>query len=160
MSKKMQRLHTYTKVKHNNFGKLPMFSICSKFFSNLITAGVNLECVNADFLCTTYLLKILKYWYLIMSKMLFLSLLVSDKANEVTWLIVNVQISIILGVLHLNQDRLMHMDFLHGAQFLTRLPEDLSADHLFKSIHTVSTKVGRVSFSQLVERFRLSVVAL
>ncbi|KAB0796053.1 hypothetical protein PPYR_10114 [Photinus pyralis] len=59
-----------------------------------------------------------------------------------------------LGVLYLNQEQLMSMDFLHGAQFLTRLPDDLSPDRLFKSIQTVSTNVGKATFSQIVERFK------
>lgn len=44
------------------------------------------------------------------------------------------------------------MDFLHGAQFLTRLPDDLCTDQLFKSIQYVSTNVGKVAFNALVEK--------
>ncbi|GJQ67719.1 hypothetical protein Trydic_g16540 [Trypoxylus dichotomus] len=61
-----------------------------------------------------------------------------------------------LGILHLHQDMLLTMDFLHGAQFLTRLPDDLSSDHLFKSIQTVSTSVGKQTFQQIVERYHVS----
>lgn len=61
-----------------------------------------------------------------------------------------------LGVLYLNQEQLMCMDFLHGAQFLTRLPDDLSSDRLFKCIQTVSTNIGKVTFSQIVERYKHS----
>ncbi|XP_022915918.2 TBC1 domain family member 14-like [Onthophagus taurus] len=57
-----------------------------------------------------------------------------------------------LGILHLHQDTLMKMDFLHGAQFLTRLPEDMSSDQLFKSIQMVSTNVGKQTFGQIVEK--------
>ncbi|CAH0546443.1 unnamed protein product [Brassicogethes aeneus] len=57
-----------------------------------------------------------------------------------------------LGILHLNQDRLLRMDFLHGAQFLTHLPDDMSSDTLFKSIQLVSTNMGKITFSQIVEK--------
>lgn len=60
----------------------------------------------------------------------------------------------------MSQEQLMQMDFLHGAQFLTKLPEDLSADQLFKGIQAVSTKIGKQTFTQIVERCRQSVVAL
>ncbi|KAF5279768.1 hypothetical protein FQA39_LY05458 [Lamprigera yunnana] len=59
-----------------------------------------------------------------------------------------------LGVLYLNQDQLMSMDFLQGAQFLTRLPDDLSADKLFKCVQTMSTNIGKTTFNQLVERHK------
>ncbi|XP_030750866.1 TBC1 domain family member 12-like [Sitophilus oryzae] len=57
-----------------------------------------------------------------------------------------------LGILHLYQSTLLTMDFLHGAQFLTRLPEDMSSDQLFKSIQCVSTSIGKTSFAQIVEK--------
>ncbi|XP_044268915.1 TBC1 domain family member 12-like isoform X2 [Tribolium madens] len=62
-----------------------------------------------------------------------------------------------LGILHLNQDILITMDFLHGAQFLTRLPDDLSSDQLFRSIQAVTTSIGKQSFCQIVEKYSLSV---
>lgn len=57
-----------------------------------------------------------------------------------------------LGILHLNQELLMEMDFLHGAQFLTRLPDDLPVDQLFKSIQTISTSIGKQTFNLVVEK--------
>lgn len=42
-----------------------------------------------------------------------------------------------LGVLHLHQEILLGFDFLAGAQFLTKLPEDLNADNLFSSIQGI-----------------------
>ncbi|XP_017774103.1 PREDICTED: TBC1 domain family member 14-like [Nicrophorus vespilloides] len=57
-----------------------------------------------------------------------------------------------LGILHMNQEQLMKMDFLHGSQFLTRLPDDLSVDQLFKSIQTVSPNVGKQSFNQILDK--------
>lgn len=50
----------------------------------------------------------------------------------------------------------MHMDFLHGAQFLTRLPDDLSAEQLFKSIQAVNTNAGKQTFNQIVDRYSSS----
>ncbi|KAJ8981384.1 hypothetical protein NQ317_002578 [Molorchus minor] len=58
-----------------------------------------------------------------------------------------------LGILHLNQDILMDMDFLHGAQFLTHLPDDMSSDQLFKSIQLVTTTIGKQTFSQIVDKY-------
>ncbi|TSK14529.1 TBC1 domain family member 12 [Bagarius yarrelli] len=40
-----------------------------------------------------------------------------------------------LGILRMYEDVLLHMDFIHMAQFLTRLPEDVSAERLFNAIH-------------------------
>lgn len=51
----------------------------------------------------------------------------------------------------------MTMDFLHGAQFLTRLPDDLSSEQLFKSIQAVNTTIGKQTFNQIVDRCSLSV---
>ncbi|KAK3528748.1 hypothetical protein QTP70_011200 [Hemibagrus guttatus] len=42
-----------------------------------------------------------------------------------------------LGILRLYEDVLLHMDFIHMAQFLTRLPEHVSAERLFSSIHNI-----------------------
>lgn len=48
------------------------------------------------------------------------------------------------------------MDFLHGAQFLTHLPDDLSPEQLFKSIQSVSTNVGKTNFACIVEKCKRS----
>lgn len=58
-----------------------------------------------------------------------------------------------LGVLHLYQEELLKMDFVHGAQFLTRLPENLQADSLFNSISQMSTTVGTTTFQQMLVQF-------
>uniref|UniRef100_A0A1B6MS73 Rab-GAP TBC domain-containing protein n=1 Tax=Graphocephala atropunctata TaxID=36148 RepID=A0A1B6MS73_9HEMI len=55
-----------------------------------------------------------------------------------------------LGVLHLCQDTLLQMDFVRGSQFLTRLPDDLSGDHLFKSISCIKMTVGKQSFQDIL----------
>uniref|UniRef100_A0A8C7KW00 TBC1 domain family member 12 n=1 Tax=Oncorhynchus kisutch TaxID=8019 RepID=A0A8C7KW00_ONCKI len=39
-----------------------------------------------------------------------------------------------LGILRLYQEVLLQMDFIHMAQFLTRLPDDMAADNLFSCI--------------------------
>lgn len=65
--------------------------------------------------------------------------------------------NLLAGILHLNQDLLMTMDFLHGAQFLTRLPDDMSSEQLFKSIQSVNTNVGKQTFNQILDRCSLAV---
>lgn len=55
-----------------------------------------------------------------------------------------------LGVLHLHQDTLLQLDFLHGAQFLTKLPDDLAADQLFKSIEFIHMNIGKLRFSEVL----------
>nr|CAD7439676.1 unnamed protein product [Timema bartmani]CAD7452383.1 unnamed protein product [Timema tahoe] len=58
-----------------------------------------------------------------------------------------------LGVLHLNQDALLKLDFIHGAQFLTKLPDDLAGDQLFKSIEAIKMNVGKQKFSEVLAHF-------
>ncbi|CAH2091485.1 unnamed protein product [Euphydryas editha] len=55
-----------------------------------------------------------------------------------------------LGILHLYQDELKDMDFISAAQFLTKLPEDLDPEALFKSISSVSMTLDGMSFEELV----------
>lgn len=55
-----------------------------------------------------------------------------------------------LGVLHLCQDTLLKMDFVRGSQYLTRLPDDLPGDRLFKSISAMKMSVGKRTFEQIV----------
>uniref|UniRef100_A0A6V7ISP0 Rab-GAP TBC domain-containing protein n=1 Tax=Bracon brevicornis TaxID=1563983 RepID=A0A6V7ISP0_9HYME len=57
-----------------------------------------------------------------------------------------------LGVLHLYQDELLSMDFVRGAQFLTRLPDNLQAAQLFESISLMKICGGR-NFQQMVKDF-------
>ncbi|XP_047026595.1 TBC1 domain family member 12-like [Helicoverpa zea] len=54
-----------------------------------------------------------------------------------------------LGVLHLYQEELKDMDFISAAQFLTKLPEDLDTEALFKSISAVSLTLDGMSFEEL-----------
>ena len=50
------------------------------------------------------------------------------------------------------QEQLLDLDFLAGAQFLTKLPEDLNSDHLFLSIQGI--KMQR--YSDLLTMYRSS----
>ncbi|KAJ8683387.1 hypothetical protein QAD02_019179 [Eretmocerus hayati] len=61
-----------------------------------------------------------------------------------------------LGVLHLYQDELLAMDFVAGARFLTRLPENLQADALFNSIEQVSRGPGVAAFQQTLTQIASS----
>ncbi|XP_053606392.1 TBC1 domain family member 12-like [Plodia interpunctella] len=54
-----------------------------------------------------------------------------------------------LGILHLYQDELKDMDFISAAQFLTKLPEDLDPEALFKSISSVSMTLDGMTFEEL-----------
>ncbi|KAL4701896.1 hypothetical protein ACJJTC_013184 [Scirpophaga incertulas] len=54
-----------------------------------------------------------------------------------------------LGILHLYQDELKGMDFISAAQFLTKLPEDLDPEALFRSIASVSMTLDGMSFEEL-----------
>ena len=54
------------------------------------------------------------------------------------------------GILHLYQDELKDMDFISAAQFLTKLPEDLDPEALFRSISSVSMTLDGMSFEELV----------
>lgn len=42
------------------------------------------------------------------------------------------------------------MDFITAAQFLTKLPEDLDTEALFRSISSISTTCDGMTFEELV----------
>lgn len=52
----------------------------------------------------------------------------------------------VVGVLHLYQDVLLNLHFLHGAQFLNKLPDDISSEALFRSIEGIRMSVGKLKF--------------
>lgn len=54
-----------------------------------------------------------------------------------------------LGVLKLFEDILTKMDFIHIAQFLTRLPEDLPAEEFFASIATIQMQSRNKKWAQV-----------
>jgi hypothetical protein len=56
-----------------------------------------------------------------------------------------------LGILKLFEDILTRMDFIHSAQFLTRLPEDLPADEVFAAISTVQMQSRNKKWAQVSE---------
>jgi hypothetical protein len=55
-----------------------------------------------------------------------------------------------LGILKLFEDILARMDFIHSAQFLTRLPEDLPADEVFAAIATVQMQSRNKKWAQVL----------
>lgn len=58
-----------------------------------------------------------------------------------------------LGILNLYKDSLVELDFIHIVQFLTKLPENINATQLFKSIEQIETNVDDAffSFKSLIE---------
>lgn len=54
-----------------------------------------------------------------------------------------------LGILKLFEDILTKMDFIHIAQFLTRLPEDLPAEEVFASIATIQMQSRNRKWAQV-----------
>jgi hypothetical protein len=46
-----------------------------------------------------------------------------------------------LGILRMYKDQLLEMDFIHIVQFLTKLPENINATQLFKSIEQINTNI-------------------
>ncbi|XP_068618755.1 TBC1 domain family member 12-like [Battus philenor] len=62
-----------------------------------------------------------------------------------------------LGILHLYQDELKDMDFIAAAQFLTKLPEDLDPEALFKSISSITMTLDGMSFEELASCCELEV---
>ncbi|XP_063779819.1 TBC1 domain family member 14 isoform X2 [Pseudophryne corroboree] len=55
-----------------------------------------------------------------------------------------------LGILKLFEDILTKMDFIHIAQFLTKLPEDLTADDLFLSIAAIQMQSRNKKWTQIL----------
>ncbi|XP_075713878.1 TBC1 domain family member 14 isoform X1 [Rhinoderma darwinii] len=55
-----------------------------------------------------------------------------------------------LGILRLFEDILFRMDFIHIAQFLTKLPEDLTADDLFASIAAIQMQSRNKKWAQIL----------
>ncbi|XP_037386651.1 TBC1 domain family member 14 isoform X1 [Talpa occidentalis] len=55
-----------------------------------------------------------------------------------------------LGILKLFEDILTKMDFIHIAQFLTRLPEDLPAEEFFASIATIQMQSRNKKWAQVL----------
>ncbi|XP_054711360.1 TBC1 domain family member 14-like [Uloborus diversus] len=56
-----------------------------------------------------------------------------------------------LGILRMYEDILLEMDFIHLAQFLTKLPEDIDSEKLFSSISAIRMTLNKKSFSNLLQ---------
>ncbi|XP_053307258.1 TBC1 domain family member 12 isoform X2 [Spea bombifrons] len=54
-----------------------------------------------------------------------------------------------LGILRLYEDILLQMDFIHIAQFLTKLPEDITSEKLFSCIAAVQMQNSNKKWSQV-----------
>lgn len=58
-----------------------------------------------------------------------------------------------LGIMHLNKNELLKMDFLRAAQYLTKLPDDISPERLFKSISCIRMNNGSFTFEDLLQYY-------
>jgi len=56
----------------------------------------------------------------------------------------------VLGILKLYETRLLHLDFIQLAKFLTRLPSNMLCDDLFQSIDAVSMSSKKQSFAEVL----------
>lgn len=59
-----------------------------------------------------------------------------------------------LGILRLYEEVLLGLDFINLAQFLTKLPEDLSSDVLFDAISAIRMTVNKRNFAQVLAKHR------
>ncbi|XP_060072002.1 TBC1 domain family member 14-like [Ylistrum balloti] len=55
-----------------------------------------------------------------------------------------------LGILKMHENVLIQHDFIHCVQFLTKLPETLCADALFRSIESVRMNIDKKRFTQIL----------
>lgn len=58
-----------------------------------------------------------------------------------------------LGIMHLSRNELLKMDFVRSAQYLTKLPDNLCADKLFKSIARIRMNNGSFTFEDLLLQY-------
>ena len=54
------------------------------------------------------------------------------------------------GLLRLYEEVLLHMDFIHLAQYLTKLPDSINGDSLFRAIECISMTTEKRSFVQVL----------
>lgn len=54
------------------------------------------------------------------------------------------------GILKLYESTLLDSDFIHSAQLLTNLPEDIDGIKLFKTIEQISSHQEKSRFSQIL----------
>jgi hypothetical protein len=55
--------------------------------------------------------------------------------------------------MHLSKNELLKMDFLRSAQYLTKLPDDIDAEKLFKSISSIRMSNGSLLFQDLLDQY-------
>lgn len=55
-----------------------------------------------------------------------------------------------LGLLRQYEDLLMRLDFIHVAQFLTKLPDDMESEPLFRSIESIRMTSDKRTFAQVL----------
>ncbi|KAK2180444.1 hypothetical protein NP493_443g06023 [Ridgeia piscesae] len=55
-----------------------------------------------------------------------------------------------LGILKMYEEILLNLDFIHLAQFLTRLPETMNPDELFHSIDAIHMTVDKRPFQRVL----------
>ena len=61
----------------------------------------------------------------------------------------------ITGILRMYEDILLRLDFIHLAQFLTRLPDNISCLELFESVGQIRMLTAdKQRFSQVFASFR------
>lgn len=54
------------------------------------------------------------------------------------------------GILRMYEKVLIQLDFIHAAQFLTKLPEDIQADELFRNIEAIHMNIDKRRFYQVL----------
>lgn len=59
-----------------------------------------------------------------------------------------------LGILKFYESILLKMDFIHAAQFLTKLPEDMCSDQLFKHIETIHMTIDKRKFPNVLSYYK------
>jgi hypothetical protein len=63
------------------------------------------------------------------------------------------------GILKLYEDIMLNMDFIHLAQFLTKLPEDITSEDVFRSIEKIRMLVDNKKFAQVLAQKKESLDA-
>jgi len=59
-----------------------------------------------------------------------------------------------LGILRLYEEILVNMDFIHLAQFLTRLPDNIQVEALFRHIDSIRMTIDKKKFNQVLAAHR------
>ncbi|ESO86591.1 hypothetical protein LOTGIDRAFT_167116 [Lottia gigantea] len=59
-----------------------------------------------------------------------------------------------LGILRAYEKTLLSLDFIHIAQFLTKLPEDVTADFLFHNIEPIKMTIDKKKFSNILSTYK------